>query len=649
MLVFSCLLAFYLHHLLMQDVVPLIFKTISNICPICDRQMERKTSRKRTIITLIGGVRAIKEEYFVCPRCKDGQTGSRIIHHSECLRDIVPQNSRYGYDVEIEAGYLKYVDNKQMSEIKVIFKEEYGISVGQAQIHELGIRFLKHMIVVHYLAAPLLCKLFESSGCVYHIDATCEAGRGMELTIIEGWTGIVLGAWKIPSENKETIKQHLESTVRIFGEPVAFVSDMGKGMMGAIGDVTKEMRLNSRQLICHMHFIKAIGKKLMEDEFRVLKTRFKKQETLLQLKRFIKDTAKIIEPQAETVRDFLGQWQESDAQLEIPDYLESIAVLRALAQWVMEFGKECKGMGFPFALTHLKLFERCANALSSLLALLEVNAFNERAVKYAERLQRILQSPVENSEIQKTVKYLTTMDNAFTELRKILRLEKTDVYKDEKDKKVPDKIEVIAKLKEETSDFRKTLEQKLDADVGTKDDKYAFRVILDYLDKYECFLFDHFFILHDETDDVILHDASNVASLDDSDNVTIKLINRTNNVVENFYGVYKHQIRRRTGSKNLGFVFEHLFPAASMVLNLQNPIYQQIVLDNKTRGDLVDRFSALDDIMLYQETPMFQKDLDLIGGRLPRADKTFVGNPRFTEVISRLADQYVSSLNPQPT
>lgn len=37
------------------------------------------------------------------------------------------------------------------------------------------------------------------------------------------------------------------------------------------------------------------------------------------------------------------------------------------------------------------------------------------------------------------------MESVFTEFREVLRLEKTDIYKDEKDKKTPDKIEIIAK------------------------------------------------------------------------------------------------------------------------------------------------------------------------------------------------------------
>ena len=197
--------------------------------------MERKSSGEREIITLAGGATTAIEEYYVCPRCKDGETGRRVIHHSEPLRGILPLNTKYGYDVEIEAGYLKYADNKQMGEIKSIFEDAYGISIPQAQIHELGIRFLMHMVVNHYLSAPLLRKLFES-GCVYHVDATCEAGRGMEMSVKEGWSGIILGVWKIPTENEEIIKKHLTSIVEMFGEPSAFVSDLGNGSVKALLD-----------------------------------------------------------------------------------------------------------------------------------------------------------------------------------------------------------------------------------------------------------------------------------------------------------------------------------------------------------------------------------------------------------------------------
>ena len=275
-LIYFCLLKIYLHLLSLRNNILLVFKTIAGTCPCCGKHMESKSSGERTIITLVGGLMTIVEEYFVCPRCKDAKTGRRVIHHSEFLRDILPLNSKYGYDMEIEIGYLQYADNKQMDEIRNIFGSTYGLSVSQSQLHELGIRFLRHMVVHHYLSAPILKKLFEF-GCVYHIDATCEAGRGMEFTVKEGWTGIVLGVWKIPTENEEIIKKHLKSIVEMFGEPVAFVSDLGNGMMAAIASVIREMRLRSFQLVCHMHFLKAVGKCILEDIFKKLKSQFKKQ------------------------------------------------------------------------------------------------------------------------------------------------------------------------------------------------------------------------------------------------------------------------------------------------------------------------------------------------------------------------------------
>lgn len=618
--IYTCLLEIYLHLMSHRDGRTLVFKTVADICPRCGHRMESKRSRGRAIITLVGGATTIVEEYFVCPFCKDDKTGRRMIHHSELLRGILPLNTKYGYDAEIEAGCLQYADNKQIEEIEGIFKSAYGIFISPSQIHELGIRFLKHMVVNHYLSAPLLKKMFEK-GCVYHIDATCEAGRGMEFSVKEGWSGIVLGVWKIPTENGEIIKQHLKSVVGLFGEPAAFVSDLGNGMMAAIASVIQEMNLRSRQLICHTHFLKAIGKSILGEAFQKLKAQFKKLKTLASLNRFVKETGDIIKPQAAAMRCFVARWQKSGAQLHVYSCLESVAILRALAQWAILYGTECHGEGFPFALPHIKLFDRCATALSSLLSLSENNCFHDMAIKYAKRLQEMLQSPGEDSEMQETVRDLKAMDAIFAELRKVLRLEKTDVYKQEKDKKSPDKLETVAKLREATSQFYDLLVGRLEESNITNAQADAMNTILDYFDQYEAYLFNHF---------VVTYDASG--------KIFVKLIERSNNIMERLYRDQKHQIRRRTGAKNLGSTFEHLPPAAGMMANLENPLYQRVVLNNKARGGLADLISSLDGKMDFRDTPMFQDDFELVGGRMPTADKKIVGKSGFTEVVVKLSN-----------
>ena len=400
-------------------------------------------------------------------------------------------------------------------------------------------------------------------------------------------------------------------------------------MMSAIAGVIEEMGLRSRQLVCHMHFLKAVGKSILEGMSQSLKSQFRQQKTLASLNRFVKEAGGIIEPEAAAMRCFVYQWGESGAQINIPGYMESVAVLRALAQWVILFGSECGGAGFPFALSHTKLFDRCSAALGSLLGLIGKGRFHEQALKYAARLQRILQGTVEDTKIQKSARDLKAAEAVFTELRAVLRLERTDVYKQEKDKKSPDKLEVIAKLKEEASGFCDALRERLASGTVTGAEADASCIVIGYFDQYERYLFDHFAVTYDA-----------------SGNIVINLIERSNNIMEKSYCDQKHDIRRRTGAKNLGFVFERLFPAAAMVPNLENPVYQQTVLGNKTQSDWVDIFSPLDAVIRYRGTPMYQDDFDMIGGRLPKADRKIVGKTGFSDVIYLLSGEYSKPLIP---
>ena len=137
--------------------------------------------------------------------------------------------------------------------------------------------------------------------------------------------------------------------------------------------------------------------------------------------------------------------------------------------------------------------------------------FHEQASEYADRLQQIFQEPVENKKMVNSVQSLKEMEGIFAEVREILRLEKTEVYKQDIDKKNPDTFELIVRLKEQTSNFRTMLSERLENDNTTSNQKKAIRIAVSYFDKYEHYLFDHFFITSDT-----------------SGNELVKLIERTN-------------------------------------------------------------------------------------------------------------------------
>ena len=58
---------------------------------------------------------------------------------------------------------------------------------------------------------------------------------------------------------------------------------------------------------------------------------------------------------------------------------------------------------------------------------------------------------------------------------------------------------------------------------------------------------------------------------------SIRLVERTNNILEGFFHGMKHDERRRSGRKILTQDFEHLPPEAALVYNLKCPDYVSIV------------------------------------------------------------------------
>ena len=56
--------------------------------------------------------------------------------------------------------------------------------------------------------------------------------------------------------------------------------------------------------------------------------------------------------------------------------------------------------------------------------------------------------------------------------------------------------------------------------------------------------------------------------LPESAGTGVRLVSRTNFLAENFFGGLKHDERRRSGNKNLGYVLEHLPAEAALVRNL---------------------------------------------------------------------------------
>lgn len=103
-------------------------------------------------------------------------------------------------------------------------------------------------------------------------DGTCEGDSPNLFCGLDGISELVLDTVKIPSEKKELLIPFFERIKEQYGEPLALVHDMGKGIVTAVEEVFPGVA----DFICHFHFLRDIGKDLLLNDYTILQKRLRK-------------------------------------------------------------------------------------------------------------------------------------------------------------------------------------------------------------------------------------------------------------------------------------------------------------------------------------------------------------------------------------
>ena len=300
--------------------------------------MKVQKSKKRTVITLAQGMFKARE---ICKQCSSGDCPPI---KSKILQNIVKPGKKYGYDLIVYVGLNRYLEGKQRDEIREILYSEHGIKISAGSVSSLCDQFLSLLEALHLHRAPQLRSfLYEQGGYPLHIDATCDSGKGGLFVCLAGWQRWVLLAKSIPSESKEHLKPVIDKTVELFGDPIAVVRDMGSGGKNAVEDLRQK---GIPDLICHYHFLAAVGDKL-----------FDKLHNLL---RNIIGTSQIRTDLFTLQRDL----RNYDGSIEKEGRFGSGLVrenLKALVLWILD-GEGKKYARFPFGLPHFQFVQRCLEA-----------------------------------------------------------------------------------------------------------------------------------------------------------------------------------------------------------------------------------------------------------------------------------------------
>ena len=306
----------------------------STQCRRCGSSLRVQKSKKRIVSTIETGTICAREIRKVC-----SMDSSHPVEISEVLLQMVPCGQRYGYDLIVWVGVARYLRNQQRQEIRATLFKEKDIIISEGSISELCDRFLLYFEMLHITRAPDL-RIAMEKGYPLHIDATNEYGKGGLFLCIDGWRGWVLHATKIATENAEELRPAIENAISLFGDPVAVVRDLGRAGAKSVNHLSQK---NIPDLVCHYHFLGAIGKKLFDVGYSALRKLLKCSKVRSRLRELLRELRR---NRRECMYD--GEFGCGQMREEMP----------ALILWILE-GEGGKDLPFPFCLPHLNFYQRC--------------------------------------------------------------------------------------------------------------------------------------------------------------------------------------------------------------------------------------------------------------------------------------------------
>lgn len=510
------------------------FVAEAETCPHCSRRLQIQKTRRRTVLTLAGGAFVAKEVIKACGACAEVFTSAALAH-------LVPPRKRYGYDLIVYVGLARYLRGKQREEIGAELLEHFALTISTASLSNLCDRFLDHLDALHRARAPAL-RAALGGGYPLHFDATCEAGKGGVMVCLDGWRGWVLLAGRIPSEHEQHLRPLIERTVALFGDPVATMCDCASAGANAIEGLRGR---GVPDLICHYHFLRAVGEKLFDTPYATLRKVLREhtlrgdlRELLRELKRYAGND------------DFVGRYGAGRVRAALP----------ALLLWVLEGGGH-KELSYPFGLPHLELIERCGQALAKAERWVPSprSSAERRALRalagITNRLQRERRCGLAVARLQRN-------RLAFDELRSVLRLSNAELPSAEtRQRQRPAaalEAERMRQIEQAVEEYREALETRAREEHATPANPSPSATIVKYLHRYGARLFGH-------------------PTCRGDDGRITAIVERTNNVAEHFFARQKQQLRRRLGRAHLGRDLDDQPAQAALTANLRQADYVRIL------------------------------------------------------------------------
>jgi len=558
----------------------------------CSDQLNVLKTREKKVVTLdIGAFRA-KE--IILHRPED-----QVLYTSHELKVLTPYRCTFGYDVIVYVGYALFVHCWGDQEITKALAER-NISISDREISFLGKKFVTYLAMAHRESRQRIrSAMAVRGGYILHLDGTCEGDSPHLCSGLDGMTELVLDNVKLPSEKAELLIPFLRQIKQQYGDPLALVHDMGKGILLAVGEVFP----GKPDFICHFHFLRDIGKDLFEEPYQRIRTRIQKLNLRTLLRQKAKALEKVMGANGKAVQALKAGLNKGDGEISYFHQMPDLVVF-TMIHWAFDTSGQVKGYGFPFDLPHLVFYQRLRRIYSFIEQIRHTPLHGNKSYRPLFRLFRLISRVMEDPTLSKSVAQMEERVEVFENLRKALRIALPEGKKGLNDDGEDTDIQTI---KEKVEAFREQL--RTDSHFSGKD---PYRKMIRQIDTYWEKLF------------------ADPIAVDTSNGRVFIQPQRTNNTLERFFRDFKRRNRKKSGTVSLTKTLKTILSDTPLVKNLDNEEYLSIILDGC--DTLEQRFAKIDSAMVVEEFKKAKKKSERLHPEL----KKIIREPEFLAKLKPL-------------
>jgi hypothetical protein len=503
------------------------------------------------------------------------------------LESLVGKGLRYAYDVVAHVGVEYYLHGNTLQDIQQeLAQRQPPVVVPMSSLFDICGYFLHLFGQLHRRRAEQLRQLCARDGkSVWLLDCTQERDSPAFFGILETHHGILMGCWKVPTENQIDVVPCLRQAVECFGKPGRLLHDLS-GTMFAVRD---EVLPDVPEGICHFHFARDVGEDLFKGPQKQLGERLRELKLQVRLREQRKDQTDYLRRQLARSKATLVLRQLLSGENVQAHWEGALGheVLLAVHFWALDYAQDGKRQGHPFDPHLLYLHRRLVRAADAMKRLLASQPTVAQLPRCLINLHERLREYREDKVIVQAAAWYEQAHEVFAQLRQALRLGsvgKTPMSESYALGEAEQK-EVKRDLKEVCEAWRARKEES-----GEKE-KQLYEIALEHVERYE----EKLFYRGEEK----LNEEGD----------------RTTNELQRRWRKAKRRCRRHHGNAELKKELQVLPAEALLVGNLEVPEYVGAVLGSM--ADLPQRLAEVGGGESFQAWQARQHPRQV--GQLPRS------------------------------